>query len=253
MEAVAGQHPLGEGREARGLVGVAAARPEPGEVLQVEDRRLPRPARRSDPSVGPRPVGCGSPGGWFQRTVIFSRGSDMGAPALRPRGYPRRSRHARPIPAPSAVRTAAGNRLRAIPLVEATQPHGDKIYCWQSNCAQYKWTPTGSSMSRLKPPPASPNCVSSRADPADRILHPAAAGTTLETIQRVIESMPRTRVRAVEDGYLHAVFTSALSASRTTSSSRSMATSCTSGPPTASATATWAPRKRVEAIRRALG
>ena len=66
-------------------------------------------------------------------------------------------------------------------------------------------------MSRLKPPPASPNCVSSRADPADRIHHiQPLAGTTLETIQRVIESMPRTRVRAVEDGYLHAVFTSAL-------------------------------------------
>ena len=66
-------------------------------------------------------------------------------------------------------------------------------------------------MSRLKPPPASPNCVSSRAAPSDRIHYIAPLqGTTLDAVRQVIESMPRTRIQTAEPGYLHAVFSTAV-------------------------------------------
>ena len=66
-------------------------------------------------------------------------------------------------------------------------------------------------MSRLKPPPASPNCVSSKADPSDKehYIEPLAVAD-LDRIRQVVDGMPRTRVKTAEDDYLHAVFTSAL-------------------------------------------
>ena len=66
-------------------------------------------------------------------------------------------------------------------------------------------------MSRLKPPPSSPNCVSSLADPADaeHFIAPLQ-GASLAQVRAVVEAMPRTRVVTAEDDYLHVVFTSAL-------------------------------------------
>lgn len=66
-------------------------------------------------------------------------------------------------------------------------------------------------MSRLKPPPSSPNCVSSRADASDRVHHIAPlAGTSVDQVKSVVSAMPRTEIVEEADGYLHAVFTTAL-------------------------------------------
>ncbi len=64
-------------------------------------------------------------------------------------------------------------------------------------------------MTRLAPPPPSPNCVSSLADPADA-LHWIAPlkGTDLAAVRAVVKSMPRTEIVEEADGYLHAVYTS---------------------------------------------
>jgi len=67
---------------------------------------------------------------------------------------------------------------------------------------------------RLKPPPSSPHCVSSLADPSDKLhwIAPLAlAGPdALGKLRGVIEGMPRTRVKTAEADYLHAIFTSGL-------------------------------------------
>lgn len=66
-------------------------------------------------------------------------------------------------------------------------------------------------MTRFAPPPSSPNCVSSRADPTDRLHHiKPLAGVTLDEVRTVATAMPRTRVEKEADGYLHMVFVSAL-------------------------------------------
>lgn len=69
---------------------------------------------------------------------------------------------------------------------------------------------------RLKPPPRTPNCVSSLVDPRDSghwIAPFALAGDPAEVlgkIRAVIEAMPRAEVVAAETDYLHVVFTTAL-------------------------------------------
>ncbi len=74
----------------------------------------------------------------------------------------------------------------------------------------------GGTEMKLKPCPNSPNCVSSQAEPDDRrhYIRPLAfAGSATEAIsaiRHVVESFKRTRIQTVEDGYLHAVFVSAL-------------------------------------------
>jgi len=66
-------------------------------------------------------------------------------------------------------------------------------------------------MTRFAPPPASPNCVSSRADAADRVHHIAPlAGADLPRVKTVVLGMPRTRIQEEADGYLHVIFTSGL-------------------------------------------
>ena len=69
--------------------------------------------------------------------------------------------------------------------------------------------------SRLKPPPRSPNCVSSLADPSDRthwiapLDVPGDVSEAMDEVRAVITSMPRTTIQASEDDYLHVVFKSA--------------------------------------------
>ena len=66
-------------------------------------------------------------------------------------------------------------------------------------------------MTRFAPPPTSPNCVSSRADASDRVHHIAPlAGVDLARVKAVVAGMPRTRIEAEADGYLHVIFTSGL-------------------------------------------
>jgi uncharacterized protein (DUF1499 family) len=66
-------------------------------------------------------------------------------------------------------------------------------------------------MSRFPPTPKSPNCVSSRAEPSDRqhYIRPFE-GTTLARVHEVVSQMPRTEVKTHENDYLHVVFTTAL-------------------------------------------
>ncbi len=66
-------------------------------------------------------------------------------------------------------------------------------------------------MSRLAPVPKSPNCVSSRADPADRV-HAIAplSGADLDRVKAVMAAMPRTELVEEAEGYLHYVCTTAL-------------------------------------------
>jgi uncharacterized protein (DUF1499 family) len=66
-------------------------------------------------------------------------------------------------------------------------------------------------MTRFAPPPSSPNCVSSRADAGDKVHHiRPLAGTDLSKVKAVVQGMPRTEIVEEADGYLKAVFTSAL-------------------------------------------
>lgn len=110
-------------------------------------------------------------------------------------------------------------------------------------------------MSRLAPPPRSPNCVSSRAEPSDAEHHILPlSGTTLARVRTVIEAMPRVRIVEATDDYLHAVFTSALFRFKDDVEFEQ------DGPDVHVRSASrvghsdlGANRKRVEAIRRALG
>ena len=69
-------------------------------------------------------------------------------------------------------------------------------------------------MSRLKPCPKSPNCVSSFAsDEGHRITPFPFTGTAAESLARVKAaalSFPRTRVVKEAPGYVHLTFTSAI-------------------------------------------
>ena len=57
-------------------------------------------------------------------------------------------------------------------------------------------------MTRLAPPPLSPNCVSSRAKPTDWLhyIQPLTR-TTLDHIRSVVTAMPRTEVIEQTDEY----------------------------------------------------
>jgi uncharacterized protein (DUF1499 family) len=66
-------------------------------------------------------------------------------------------------------------------------------------------------MTRFKPVPKSPNAVSSRADAADRQhFIERLPAVTKERLKEVVLAMPRTKVLAEEDDYLHVQFTTAL-------------------------------------------
>lgn len=62
-------------------------------------------------------------------------------------------------------------------------------------------------VTRFAPPPPTPNCVSSRADPADRQHHAPPLETTLAAVRAAMAAAPRTRLVEEADGYLHYVVT----------------------------------------------
>lgn len=74
----------------------------------------------------------------------------------------------------------------------------------------------GAIRGRLAPPNATPNCVSSQADAADRVHYveplrfsgPAARAWAV--LQVVVQGMERAQILREEDGYLYAEFTSRL-------------------------------------------
>ncbi|MDX1569286.1 MAG: DUF1499 domain-containing protein [Xanthomonadales bacterium] len=68
---------------------------------------------------------------------------------------------------------------------------------------------------RLAACPASPNCVSSQADPGDsHHIEPfqlaPGSGSPIDRIAEVIEAQPRARIVSRDEDYLHAEFTSAV-------------------------------------------
>jgi len=71
----------------------------------------------------------------------------------------------------------------------------------------------GHGTERLAPCKASPNCVSSQADPSDQehyIAPLALKGDAIAAVRKAVESMPRTSIVRVEPGYLYAEFQSKL-------------------------------------------
>jgi uncharacterized protein (DUF1499 family) len=71
----------------------------------------------------------------------------------------------------------------------------------------------GHGTGRLAPCKASPNCVSSQADPSDKehyIAPLALKGDAIAAVRNAVESMPRTSIVRVEPGYLYAEFQSKL-------------------------------------------
>ena len=71
----------------------------------------------------------------------------------------------------------------------------------------------GHGTGRLAPCKASPNCVSSQADPSDKehyIAPLALKGEAIAAVRKAVESMPRTTIVRAEPGYLYAEFQSKL-------------------------------------------
>jgi len=75
----------------------------------------------------------------------------------------------------------------------------------------------GHGTGRLAPCKASPNCVSSQADPSDKehyiaplAIKGSAAGDAIPAVRKAVESMPRTTIVRAEPGYLYAEFQSKL-------------------------------------------
>jgi len=72
----------------------------------------------------------------------------------------------------------------------------------------------GAAPAKLEACPASPNCVSSVAEPSDTEHHIApfplkgTGVTSLLTLRRIIEAQPRTKIVSFQDSYLRAEFTS---------------------------------------------
>lgn len=64
-------------------------------------------------------------------------------------------------------------------------------------------------MTRFAPVPNKPNCVSSRADAADKQHYIAPLTGTLADAKAWIEAQPRTVIVEEADGYLHATFQTA--------------------------------------------
>ena len=65
-------------------------------------------------------------------------------------------------------------------------------------------------MTRFAPVPDKPNCVSSRADSADRRHRIEPLAATLAHVEAAMASIPRAELTTREDGYLHYVVTTAL-------------------------------------------
>ena len=67
---------------------------------------------------------------------------------------------------------------------------------------------------RLAPCPSLPNCVSSQSTDPDHAAQPltynGTADAAMDDLRQIVRSMKRARIVRVQDGYLHAEFTSAL-------------------------------------------
>lgn len=67
-------------------------------------------------------------------------------------------------------------------------------------------------MSRLKPCPFSPNCVSSLESGfvhgVKPLTVPGERDAAMATLRQTLEAMERVEIQAEEEGYIHAVFTS---------------------------------------------
>lgn len=74
--------------------------------------------------------------------------------------------------------------------------------------------PVGLVDGRLRACPPSPNCVCSQEADADHSITPLrfqdAPNDAWQRLQRVLQTLPRTRVVSSADGYLHVEFTTAL-------------------------------------------
>ncbi len=74
--------------------------------------------------------------------------------------------------------------------------------------------PVGLVDSRLRPCPASPNCVCSQDADAEHTIAPlrftGSAPTAWERLQRIVRTLPRTRVTEVNEQYLRVEFTTAI-------------------------------------------
>lgn len=83
-----------------------------------------------------------------------------------------------------------------------------------ANCSGTQAMKTGLDNGKLRPCPASPNCVSSRSSDQDHFIEPLkyqdGRAQARERLIAVIESMDRARISEIEDDYIHAEFTSAL-------------------------------------------
>ncbi|MEE4253599.1 MAG: DUF1499 domain-containing protein [Desulfuromusa sp.] len=75
-------------------------------------------------------------------------------------------------------------------------------------------TSVGAQASQLKPCPSSPNCVSTEAAQDKQQISPfrikGSVVVAWEELQRQVENLPRTKIVAVSDEYLHAECRSAL-------------------------------------------
>ena len=66
---------------------------------------------------------------------------------------------------------------------------------------------------RFAPCRATPNCVSSQADPADKEHYIAPIpfkGNAIQAVRKAVESLPRTRIISADSHYLYAEFRSRL-------------------------------------------
>ena len=82
------------------------------------------------------------------------------------------------------------------------------------SCAGIRPTDLGAHAGHLAPCPASPNCVSSEAEPGPHQIEPLSfdgdSDAAWRAVQNAVEQLPRTRVVSLEPGYLHAQCRSAL-------------------------------------------
>lgn len=82
------------------------------------------------------------------------------------------------------------------------------------SCAGTRPADLGAQAGHLAPCPASPNCVSSHAEPGPHQIEPLSfdgdSDAAWRAVQNAVEQLPRTRVVSLEPGYLHAECRSAL-------------------------------------------
>jgi uncharacterized protein (DUF1499 family) len=82
-----------------------------------------------------------------------------------------------------------------------------------SIAAMFDWrrpTNLGVKDGLLAPCNRTPNCVSSQADPSDRVRYVAPLRASMEDVRKAVEALPRTRIVLAHPNYLYAEFRSRL-------------------------------------------